>query len=71
MKNWRADVLAFVVVLAFAVVCVLLFRGGVIDLSVKDVALILIGQLGAKFGTIVDYHFGSSAGSAAKEEKKP
>lgn len=71
MKNWRADVLGMVVVLAFAVVCVLLFRGGVIDLSVKDVALILIGQLGAKFGTIVDYHFGSSAGSAAKEEKKP
>jgi hypothetical protein len=68
MKSWRADLLGLIVIVSFAAVCVLMFRGGAIDVSVKDVALVLVGQLGAKFGTVVDYHFGSSAGSAAKDQ---
>ena len=33
----------------------------------KDVGLVLIGQLSMKFGTVVDYFYGSSAGSATKD----
>jgi membrane protein YqaA with SNARE-associated domain len=32
----------------------------------REPLLILIGVLGARFGSIVDYYFGSSAGSAEK-----
>lgn len=34
----------------------------------KDAFLLLLGHLGAKFSTVVDWHFGSSAGSAQKTE---
>jgi hypothetical protein len=36
--------------------------------GVKEALLILLGTLGAKFGTVVDYVFGGSAGSDAKNQ---
>lgn len=36
--------------------------------SMRDALLILIGSLGAAFGAVVNYYFGSSSGSAKKDE---
>lgn len=66
--NWRRDFVGFLAVGGFVVVCIIVLRGGVIDVSMKEVGLVLIGQLSMKFGTVVDYFFGSSAGSAAKDQ---
>jgi hypothetical protein len=66
--NWRRDLVGLLAVGGFVSVCVIVLRGGVIDISMKEVGLVLIGQLSMKFGTIVDYHYGSSAGSASKDQ---
>ena len=68
MRHLRRDLVGLIAVGGFVVVTVLLFEGRVIDVSVKDVALVLVGQLAAKFGTVVDYHYGSSEGSNAKTQ---
>lgn len=47
---------------AFAMVYLLPAPAGV----ARDAVLILIGALGARWGTVVDWHFGSSSGSAQK-----
>ena len=65
--NWRRDLVGLLAVGGFVAVCVIVLRGGVIDVTMKELALVLIGQLSMKFGTVVDYHYGSSAGSAAKD----
>lgn len=36
--------------------------------SMRDALLILIGSLGAAFGAVVNYYFGSSSGSQAKNQ---
>jgi hypothetical protein len=40
----------------------------VIDGSMRDIVLVFVGWLGSKFSTVVDYHYGSSSGSARKDE---
>lgn len=47
---------------AFAMVYLLPAPDGI----ARDAVLILIGALGARWGSVVDWHFGSSAGSAQK-----
>jgi hypothetical protein len=66
--NWRRDLVGLFAVGGFVAVCIIVLRGGVIDQSMKELGLVLIGQLSMKFGTVVDYFFGSSAGSAAKDQ---
>lgn len=56
-----------VVVVGFIAACALTFSK-VIHADMKDVALTLLGVLAGKFGTVVDYYFGSSAGSADKTD---
>jgi len=59
--------LAFVVSFGFfAVLYFLLIMkdGG----AMRDALLIMVGALGAAFGAIVNYYFGSSSGSAAKNQ---
>ncbi len=68
MNNWRRDVVGIVTVGGFIAVCVIVLKGGVIEISMKDVGLILVGMLASKFGTVVDYHYGSSAGSTMKDQ---
>ena len=67
--GWRADLIGFISVGGFATVCILILMGGVIVDSMKDVGLILLGQLLMKFGTVVDYFYGLSQGSANKSEQ--
>lgn len=65
---WRRDIVGFLAVAGFCAVCILVLNGGAIESSMKDVGLVLLGQLSMKFGTVVDYFYGSSAGSAAKDK---
>jgi drug/metabolite transporter (DMT)-like permease len=39
-----------------------------VNASMRDALLILIGSLGAAFMSVVNYYFGSSSGSARKDE---
>lgn len=67
--GWRADLIGFIAVGGFVVICTLILTGGTIVDSMKDVGLILLGQLSMKFETVVDYFYGSSQGSATKSEQ--
>lgn len=39
-----------------------------VTMGMRDALLMLIGSLGAAFGAVVNYYFGSSSGSAKKDE---
>ena len=60
--------LAVAVVLGFFAAFAALLFVPALDGSVRDAVAILVGVLGAKFGTVYDYSFGSSHGSAVKEK---
>lgn len=68
MTNWRRDLIGVMAVGGFTAVCIIILRGGVIDGTMKEVALVLLGQLAGAATTIVNYHYGSSAGSASKDQ---
>ena len=50
----------------FGVLALLVFAK--IDAGIKDPLLILLGALSAAFGALMNYYFGSSSGSAKKDE---
>jgi len=66
-KNVFMYVLGSLIALGFFAVLVVAFK---IEMPTgnKDILLILLGVLGAKFGDVVAYFFGSSKGSADKSE---
>lgn len=66
-KDTFRNLLGIVVVVGFFTVLVVVFRTEMPQAN-KDIGLILIGVLGAKFSDIVSYFFGSSKGSADKSE---
>lgn len=66
MKPFAQNITGGIVVLGF--MGTLLFVLAHYNVDLKDVALVLVGNLSAKFGTVVDYQYGSSAGSARKDE---
>lgn len=62
------NVIAILVVTGFFLVLGLLFVGAVtIPDNISPAVLVLIGTLGAKFGTVVDFYHGSSKGSQDKD----
>lgn len=65
---WSGPIIDVVVVLGFFVVLsVLVMRPVTMDQTQFAVANILLGTLGTSFVQIINYHRGSSAGSAAKD----
>lgn len=67
---WGAPVVAVIVVLGF-LAALFLFMGRPVTLDNAQSTLlnILIGTLGAAFTQVVNYYLGSSAGSAAKDQR--
>lgn len=65
---WSGPIIDVVVVLGFFLVLgVLVLRPVTMDQTQFAVANILLGTLGTSFVQIINYHRGSSAGSAAKD----
>lgn len=65
---WSGPVIDTVVVVGFFVVLgMLVMRPVTMDQTQFAVANILLGVLGSAFGQIINFHRGSSAGSAAKD----
>ena len=71
MKHPVMASIAILLVLGFfAVLGMLIYAGYVqvaIDGTLKDILLVLLGVLGTMTTTVVNYYFGSSLGSAAKD----
>jgi hypothetical protein len=65
--NWPMYVLAGVVVVGFFAVVGILFFVDIPEGS-KEVAFMLLGVLGAQFGAVCNYFFGSSKSSADKTQ---
>jgi drug/metabolite transporter (DMT)-like permease len=65
--GFMQSVLALLVVVAFFG-CIWLVMRHEVQQSMRDALLILIGALAAAFGNIINYYFGSSKGSADKNE---
>jgi hypothetical protein len=67
VRDHMPAVVALIVMAAFAVALLWIMKWGIAD-TAKDVVMIMIGVLGAKFGSVVDYFVGSSAGSRNKSD---
>lgn len=59
--------LGALIVIGFFVILIVVFRTEMPDKN-KDIGLLVIGALVAKFSDVVAYFFGSSKGSADKSE---
>lgn len=59
--------LGALIVIGFFVILLVIFRK-VMPIENKEIGLLVIGALVAKFGDVVNYFFGSSKGSADKTE---
>lgn len=58
--------IALAVVVGFLAGCYLVWFYPPADPGVRDVALLMLGALAGQFVAVVQWHFGSSAGSAQK-----
>lgn len=65
LRDWMPKVLGLIVVAGFfAVLALMIFQE--LPPSGRDSLLVLVGALSAAFGSIVQYYYGSSSGSAEK-----
>ena len=67
MSRWTPGFLGVAVTLGFFGTLAYMLGRPIPEVG-RDVLLVLVGALAAKFSDIVSYHFGSSAGSARKTE---
>lgn len=66
-----ATIAILLVIGFFAVLAILLyamFAKVQLDGTLKDVLLLMLGAMGTMVATVVNYYFGSSQGSAAKDQ---
>jgi len=67
---WSSAIVSTIVVLGFVgSLYIILVRPPSLDISTRELALMLLGVLTSKFGTVVDFWLGSSAGSRSKDSK--
>jgi CDP-diglyceride synthetase len=66
-KDIYMYLLGALIVIGFFVILIVVFRK-VMPVENKEIGLMVIGALVAKFGDVVNYFFGSSKGSADKTE---
>lgn len=62
----QAALAATIVAGFFGVIGLLIFHPG--ETGMRDALLILVGALGAAFGAVIQFYFGSSSGSAKKDQ---
>ena len=65
--GFMQSVIAIIIMAGFFGCIYLVMKHEVMQ-SMRDALLILIGSLGAAFGAVVNYYFGSSKGSADKDK---
>ena len=66
-SDWMPKALGlFVVIGFFSVMALMIFQE--LPPTGRDSLLVLVGALGAAFGSIIQYYYGSSSGSAAKSK---
>lgn len=56
------------ILLSFILFYVLIFSPGLIPIESKDIVIYILGVLSAILGQVYSYYFGSSAGSATKDQ---
>ena len=66
-KDIYMYLLGALIVVGFFVILIVVFRK-VMPVENKEIGLMVIGALVAKFGDVVNYFFGSSKGSADKTD---
>lgn len=75
MKDWQTPILTYMVCAAFFyVVFLILTRAIDVPDNMRDVVMMLLGQLAAAFSQVLNFRFGTSAGSKEKTQlltKKP
>lgn len=67
MKGAVQATLAMAITIGFFGVLLLMLYG-LLDIKENSSLLILLGSLGTSWGSVVNYYFGSSIGSAKKDE---
>lgn len=65
-RSWTPDILACVIVAGFFAILIMMMMG-VLKMSDQQALLILLGSLSAGFGAVLNFFFGSSHGSQAKD----
>ena len=66
-QGQRVDLHAFVVVVIFGAALAIVLHWGIVE-NARDIAMVMVGILAGRFGTVVDYWLGSSSSSARKTE---
>lgn len=69
VRDWVPGALALLVTAGFFGVLAYMMKFGVAkDAAGSEAMIVMLGALGAAFGAIVNYYYGSSSGSAKKDE---
>lgn len=66
VRSHTPDILAFIIVTGFFTILILMLLG-MLSVSDQQALLILLGSLAAGFGAVLNFFFGSSRGSQAKD----
>ncbi len=68
-QDWTPRILAALVLSLYVGIQYYIWSGHVIDPSMRDIVMRSLGTLDAAVGLVLGYYFGSSSGSAAKNQQ--